>query len=232
MDVEHPRHRRRRGFLVRPRTHRKSIVMSSNAGSRSCRSTIAPCRDAPLRRAVFGRDRRSTRDSGWHCPLAPALRESGPARSAGTGTGDRHTEGATGMNELSFERRAQMWLEAGPTRPPDDAIGLMMDAIADVPQQPNMVARLPHRLRASRASLLATAAVIALVVAGGSVFVLRSVLPDIAGPRPHGSPLVRLPRRPHVPGTIRGSGDGGRASGAREPPRWGHLCHRRVVRRR
>ena len=97
------------------------------------------------------------------------------------------------MNELSFERRAQMWLEAGPTRLPDDAIGLMMDAIADVPQQPNMVARLPHRLRASRASLLATAAVIALVVAGGSVFVLRSVLPDIAGPRPTDHLLYDFP---------------------------------------
>lgn len=104
------------------------------------------------------------------------------------------------MNDPSFERRAQLrarlWLEAGPTRLPDDAIGLMMDAIADVPQQPDLVARLPRRLRASRASLLATAAVVALVVGGSSFVVLRSVLPNIAGPRPadhllHGFPEVR-----------------------------------------
>ena len=100
------------------------------------------------------------------------------------------------MNEPSFERRAQLWLEAGPTRLPDDAIGLMLDAIADVPQQPDLVARLPRRLRASRASILATAAVVTLVVAGSSVVVLRSVLQDTAGPRPadhllHGFPEVQ-----------------------------------------
>lgn len=100
------------------------------------------------------------------------------------------------MNERSFDRRAQAWLDAGPNRMPDGSMDLLMEAIANVPQQPDLIARLPQRVRASRARLLATAAVVTLIVAGSSAVALRSVLPDVAGPRPadhllHDFPEVR-----------------------------------------
>jgi hypothetical protein len=95
------------------------------------------------------------------------------------------------MNESSFERRARVWLEAGPTTLPDHAIDLLRESIAEVPQQRSLRSRLP-RIGDAPGRWLASAAAVVLLV-GGSVAVLPTLLSDIAGPRPVDHPLYAFP---------------------------------------
>ena len=95
------------------------------------------------------------------------------------------------MNDATFERRAQAWLDSGPTDLPADALSQLAAAIDGIPQE-----RPPVRLLRRDVSMstlrLAAAAVVLAAVAGASLW-LRTSQADVAGPRDPNHVLFAFP---------------------------------------
>lgn len=97
------------------------------------------------------------------------------------------------MNEQSFDHRAQLWLELGPSQVPVEAVQSVLDAIETVPQERPRPRVAGRALPASRRGLLTAAAAVVLAITAAGAFLLRPEGPNIATPRDPDHLLFEFP---------------------------------------
>jgi hypothetical protein len=95
------------------------------------------------------------------------------------------------MNDATFERRTQAWLQSGPTDLPAGAHSQLVAAIDGIAQERQPIRMLRRDVSMSTLRL-AAAAVVVVAVAGAGVWV-RTSQPDVAGPRDASHVLFAFP---------------------------------------
>jgi hypothetical protein len=105
-------------------------------------------------------------------------------------------------DDRSLERAARSWMEVGPTRAPEAAVAAALDRIQGTSQERDLA--IPRRFRTmTNPFRLAAAVVIAVLVIGGGLLILRGpAQPTIGGPSPSPSPSATplpSPSGPVVP---------------------------------